>query len=105
MALCWGNPETAELGPRVSQVKLYTKSCVGGCERFLYSVCLLPGEVCSRQGFLGVPRASSGLGAEVLVLVIVNIVNLMVNKMGTPVRNYLDRIAAGLPREGLLPFS
>lgn len=62
-------------------------------------MCLLPGEVRSRQGFLGVPtsrRASSGLRAEVLVLVIVNIVNLMVNKMGTPVRNYLDRIAAGL---------
>lgn len=46
--------------------------------------------------FLQDRRASSGLRAEVLVLVIVNIVNLMVNKMGTPVRNYLERIAAGL---------
>lgn len=43
--------------------------------------------------FLRDRRASSGLRAEVLVLVIVNIVNLIVNNVGTPVRNYLDRIS------------
>lgn len=60
MALRWGNPETAELGPRVTQVKLYAKSCVGGCERFLCPACLLPGEMCSKQGFLGVSTRSQG---------------------------------------------
>lgn len=34
--------------------------------------------------FLQDRRASSGLKAEVLVLVIVNIINLIVNNMGTP---------------------